>query len=209
MKVCIVSESPADESALAIVVEAVRAAPLTIVPPSRLRARGWPSVRNVLPSALKHLHFRTDADGAVFIADSDDSPVHDPKKPGPTCSSECRLCELRALATDTLGTLKPMPGRRLLRVAIGLAVPSIEAWLLTGTYQQVGEVSWSQAMTSRQWPYTRADLKTRLYGTDRPSLELEQRKMEDAARRISTDLKTVERWFPEGFGALMSDLRSW
>ena len=68
LKLALLSESPADEAALRVLVGAVLG-PFTVVPPS-LRARGWPSVEQVLPPILRHLHFRTEADGLVVVVDS-------------------------------------------------------------------------------------------------------------------------------------------
>ena len=75
MKLAILSESPADEAALRVLVEYVLGAPFTTVH-SALRARGWPSVEQVLPAILRYLHFQTEADGLVVVVDADDSPVH-------------------------------------------------------------------------------------------------------------------------------------
>ena len=65
MKVAVLSESPPDEAAIAILVEAALDASVERVAGPPLRSRGWPSVRSILPVVIKHLHFRTDADGLV------------------------------------------------------------------------------------------------------------------------------------------------
>ena len=72
MKLALLSESPADEAALSVLVGYVLGAPFTRVQPT-LRARGWPSVEQVLPAILRHLHFNTEADGLIVVVDSDDS----------------------------------------------------------------------------------------------------------------------------------------
>ena len=51
MKLAILSESPADEAAVAVLVAAALGRKFTRVQPS-LRARGWPSVAQVLPSII-------------------------------------------------------------------------------------------------------------------------------------------------------------
>jgi hypothetical protein len=77
MKLAILSESPADEAALGVLIEAVLGGPYLRVQ-ANLRARGWPSVAQVLPAVIRHLHFNTDAEGLVVVVDSDDSVVHTP-----------------------------------------------------------------------------------------------------------------------------------
>ncbi|HZP58845.1 MAG TPA: hypothetical protein VFB27_00875, partial [Opitutaceae bacterium] len=64
MNVAVLSESPADEAALRALVEAAFGEPVRPVTYA-LRARGWPSVAQVLPGVIRHLHFHTDADGLV------------------------------------------------------------------------------------------------------------------------------------------------
>ena len=54
MKVALLSESPADEAALRVLVEGVLRERVQFVEPA-LRARGWPSVAQVLPAVLRHL----------------------------------------------------------------------------------------------------------------------------------------------------------
>ena len=78
MKLAILSESPADEAALQVLVGYVLGEPFATLK-TALRARGWPSVEQVLPPIIRHLHFNTDADGLVVVVDSDDSIVHTPE----------------------------------------------------------------------------------------------------------------------------------
>jgi hypothetical protein len=58
-------------------------------------------------------------------------------------------------------------------------------------------------------PYTKKELKRQLYGTSHPSLAIETEAMEAAATRISKDLSSIEKLFPDGFGTLLKSLRSW
>jgi hypothetical protein len=58
-------------------------------------------------------------------------------------------------------------------------------------------------------PYTKNQLKEQVYGTDRPSLELEVRVAGEAARKLGSDPETLRRSFPGGFGSLMNDMASW
>ena len=54
MKIAILSESPADEAAIAVLAAAVLGGPFERVQPA-LRARGWPNVAQVLPAVIRHL----------------------------------------------------------------------------------------------------------------------------------------------------------
>jgi len=209
MKLAILSESHADEAALEIIVGSILKRPLQLVQPP-LRSRGWPSVRIVLPSVIKHLYYHTDAEALAVIVDSNDSTVHDPSheetdggNPG------CRLCILRGLVRDTLSHLRAVEGKDLLKVAIGLAVPCIEAWYLCGKDPHVTEAAWVQARREGRYPYTCNDLKKVVYGTDRPSLPLETRRAREEAQRLCDKLDLLERSFPNGFGPFLSELRAW
>jgi len=211
MKVAILSESPADEAAVRILVEAVLGvATESVGMPLRLRAHGWPSVLHILRGVLLHLHYHTDADGLVVVADSNNSPVHPPEEPGPTGSrGPSRLVQLRSVLADTRRDLRPVAQRDPLKTAIGLAVPAIEAWLLCGADPNVSEGAWVRGMDEERLPYSRNDLKRRVYGTDRPGLVLETRRAVEEARRIAQDIGLLASKFPIGFGALAGDVRTW
>lgn len=213
MKLAILSESPADEAALRVLVDYVLGGPSALVQPS-LRARGWPSVEQVLPSILRHLQFNTDADGLVVVVDSDDSVVHaaDHEAPG-YHHPWCRICRLRAVFRRTMRNLPTPPVRsagqpRVLR-AIGLAVPAIEAWYLCGRDTSVTEAAWVEGQKTGRAPYTRRELKWRVYGTERPPLPLEIRRAVQEVSRHHGDLRRLENDFPQGFGSLARDLRTW
>lgn len=208
MKVALLSESPADEAALRVLVGAVLG-PFTPVQ-TTLRARGWPSVEQVLPPILRHLHFNTDADGLVVVVDSDDSPVHTEEHEAPSYHHPgCRICRLRAVFRRTIKNLPPAHGRERVLRAVGLAVPAVEAWYLCGRDTRVTEDAWMQGQVSGHLPYTRRELKARVYGTERPSLPHEMRRAVQEVERHHGDLRRLENDFPRGFGALARDLRSW
>jgi len=209
MKLAILSESPADEAALEVLVRGVLGQPFTVVQ-ATLRARGWPSVEQVLPAIVRHLHFQTDADGLVVVCDSDDSPVHTPAHEAPGYYHPfCRICRLRAALRRTTKNLPPAHGRARVLRAIGLCVPAIEAWLLCGRDTSVTEQAWIEGQAGGQLPYTRRELKWRVYGTERPSLEHEMRRAVQEVSRHHGDLRRLENDFPHGFGALARDLREW
>jgi hypothetical protein len=96
-----------------------------------------------------------------------------------------------------------------LKTAVGIAVPAIEAWLLCGLDPEITEQAWLSALGSRNLPHSKNALKQRVYGTDRPSLEMEKRLMAEHARRLAANLANLEQKFPIGFGLLAKDVRSW
>lgn len=209
MKIAILSESPADEAALRVLVEAVLGGPVQRVQHA-LRARGWPSVAQVLPGVIRHLHFNTDADGLVVVVDSDDTTVHTPEHDAPgRFHSECRLCRLRSIFRQTVKHLPPARGRAHVLRGVGMCVPAIEAWYLCGRDERVTEGAWAEGLRTGVPPYTRNELKWRVYGTDRPSLPLEIRCALAEVARHQHDLRRLENDFPGSFGPLAHDLREW
>jgi hypothetical protein len=200
MKLAILSESPADEAALHVLVEYVLDGPFTTVQ-AALRARGWPSVEQVLPPIVRHLHFNTDADSLVVVVDSDDSPGYH--------HAFCRICRLRSVFRRATKNLPPARGRERVLRAVGLCVPAIEAWLLCGRDPSVSEQVWLDGQAAGRPPYTRRELKQRVYGTERPSLQHETRRAVQEVSRHAGDVRRLENDFPHGFGALARDLRSW
>lgn len=210
MKVAVLSESSADEAAIRILLEGIlgRGTQDVSLPP--LRSRGWPSVIRVLPTVLKFLHYRTDADALVVIVDSDDSPLHQDAHDQPGGEEvRCRICQLRAVTDSEIGRLSAVPGRELIKTALGLAVPSIEAWYLCGLDPQVNEATWARRLQSELITYTRRTLKRDVYGTERPSIEIEERRAIEAANRLVADLSQLEQLFPIGFGYFARGVRNW
>jgi hypothetical protein len=207
MTVALLSESPADETALRVFVAAILEQPPRFVLPG-FRARGWPNVAQLMPAVLRHLHFNTDTDVLVVVVDSDDSVVHtgDHDRPG-YFHPHCRMCQLRAVYRQTTKKLPRANGRERLLRTVGVAVPAIEAWYLSGRDTTVSESAWIVGLETGRLPYTRAQLKQRVYGTDRPSLPQETVCAVREAERQRGDLRRLEHDFP-GFAALASDLRA-
>lgn len=208
LRIALLGESLVDESALEILVEGVLGAPFTRVQPN-LRARGWPSVLQILPAIARHLHFNTDADGLVVLVDSDDSEPHTAAHEAPGFfHPRCRLCQLRATFRRATRRLPPACGRSRVLRAVGLAVPAAEAWYLCGLDERVGEEAWLAARSGSNPAYTRRELKLRVYGTERPTLPQAVAHATAAARRHARDPRRLENDFP-GFAALAADLRGW
>jgi hypothetical protein len=96
-----------------------------------------------------------------------------------------------------------------LKVAIGVAVPTVEAWYLAGKNHEVGEAAWKAGLATGRRPFANPQLKKFVYGTDRPSLELETARAVEEARRIICNLAVIETAFPVGFGLMAREVRSW
>ncbi len=206
MKVALLSESPADETALRVLVTGALGKPPHFVTPG-LRARGWPNVAQVLPAVIRHLHFNTDTDLLAVVVDADDSVVHTPNHDTPGYfHPHCRMCQLRAVFRQTTKNLPPAHGRERVLRGVGIAVPAVEAWYLCGRDESVNEAAWLAGQARGRVPYSRAELKLRVYGTDRPSLAHE---IDCALREVARhhrDTRRLEFDFPS-FAAFARDLR--
>jgi hypothetical protein len=210
MKVAIFSESPADEAAIRVLVDAILGTPSEPAQLPSLRTRGWPSVLNTLPVVLKALHYGSDAEALVVVVDSDDSEVHTPAHAtGAAARRDCRFCQLADRIETEQARLRTVPGRRLLKTAVGLAVPAIEAWLVAGTDPHVTEMAWTRGLRSQQRPYSRRDLKIKAFGAEPVPLRIQTDEMVALARQWSGDLSRLERNFPHGFGVLAQSIRAW
>ena len=150
----------------------------------------------------------TDTDVLVVTCDSDDTVVHTAPHDAPGYfHPRCRLCQLRAVFRQTTKRLPTAHGRARVLRCVGVAVPALEAWLLCGREASVTEAAWVAGQGSGRAPYTRAELKWRVYGTDRPSLPHEIRCALHECERQRRDLRRLEEDFP-GFAAVARDLHA-
>ena len=210
MKVAYFAESPADQTALTILTEAILGQQTESVIHAGLRQRGWPAVRNVLRSVLMELHYHTDAEGFVLIVDANGSTAHSALHEKPNgLEPKCRLCQLRRIVSEMQHQVRPRVNQAPLKIALGLAVPAIEAWLLCGVDPHVTEVAWVNGLKEGILPYSKEQLKVQAYGTSHPSLVIETEAMKAAAVRLTQNLTSVESLFPNGFGNLVKDLKGW
>jgi hypothetical protein len=210
MKLAIYSESSADEAAVHVLANSILGQENVLVNPKRVRSRGWPGVRNMLAAIYLDFYFQTDVEGLVVVVDSDHAKIHHPDHETPNAApTDCRLCELRRVADRIKHGLAVVPGRGPLRLGIGVATPAIEAWYATGINPHVNEATWMRAMRDKQFPYTKQGLKKLIYGTDRPSIEMETERARAAAIRVAENLPELEARFPNGFGTLAAELRLW
>ncbi len=212
MKVAIYGESPADEAALRILVDALMGTPTVPIGFGWLKSRGWPSILQNLPKVLQYLHYQTDAQGLVVVVDSNGSPLpNQPFDKVAVSDDQSRIGRLQRELRLVTARLASVPQRSELKVALGLAVPTIEAWYRCGLDPHVNEATWIRALQSNEYPYDARRLKRDVYGTDRPSLELAREVAAQQAQRLFDEkrLGLLEQLFPIGFGSLTNELRSW
>lgn len=208
MNVLIFSESPADEAAIRVLIDALLDTKTHAEWFPRLRdRRGFAWVLKLLPAVLKYSYYGTDADGLVVVLDSNGSPVSEQHVSG---KRDSRLYRLRCAAEKTWATIRPRPERTPLKTAIGLAAPAVEAWYRCGIDPHASEARWIRDMQAgASAPRRIRELKRAVYGTARPSLPQETESAVREARRLATDLALLENSFPIGFGALARDVRAW
>jgi hypothetical protein len=209
MKIAVVSESSTDEAAVKILVDAIVGTETELVA-LRTRPNGWPHVLNLLPTIVVSLHYGTDVEALVVVVDSDESPVHQNSHDAPHAPNpECRLCLLRTTVNTELTKLHTMPNRTNMKSGLGLAVPAIEAWYCCGLDPHVTEFEWGRKLLGEHLTYDKRSLKVSAYGSD-PSSHLHRTEIaKQAAQRLANNLDQLEQRFPNGFGALLRDLRAW
>jgi hypothetical protein len=210
MKVAILSESPADEAAIQIVLRGLLAVEIEIIP-RRARPGGWKAALEAVPPALKELHYRRTASALVVVIDSDNSAIHrdEHEQPGRE-DVNCRFCQVQRMIREVRQSLSPQPSQPPVDTAVAVAVPAIEAWYLCGREADCTEADWD--MRQRGGARSRseiASLKRIVYGTDRPSLDLETSKAKDCASRLVQDIAVLQRFFPVSFGRFAAEVRSW
>jgi hypothetical protein len=209
MKVGYYCESPADQAAMAVFTEGILGEPPEPINMD-LEAHGVTGVLKGLDGVFRGVHYNSDAEGLVVVVDCDATELHDAAHDEPGGSVErCRLCQARQIVAQARKQLKPRQSRPELKVAMGLAVPAIEAWYLVGKEHQVGEAAWKVGLAAGRTPFTKDKLKKLVYGTDRPSLELETECAVREARRVIGDMKAIENAFPVGFGVMAREIGSW
>jgi hypothetical protein len=207
MKVAIFSESPADEAAIRIFINAALNIETDEIGLPSLQGRGWPGLKTSHQAVMRYLHYQTDAEALVIVADLDDSIIHQIAHEQ-SSDRKCRLCYLRESVKETQSKLRARAGFPPLKTALGIALPAIEAWYLCGKESHATEAACIQDKKKRT-PEYKNKLKELVYGTSRPSLQMETQHAIEAAQRLSQDLILLEQNFPLGFGALVQDLRQW
>lgn len=213
MKIAIFSESPTDEAALKILVEGVIGEKIEeTLYPNRLQSRGSGIPRDV-PVVLRSVYYNTEAEYLIIVRDSDDTPIHKTEhdQPNNKEAEKCRYCELNKVVKSALEGLTPMQGKENFKVAFGVAVPAIEAWLLCGANPQMSEATWiNRQMENGFSTYNdRKRLKVELYGSEIASSETMIKHGTESAKRLAENIELLEVLFPEGFGTMSNEIRSW
>jgi len=208
MKVAFLSESPADKAALTVLVGAILERPIE-VPNIDPDARSLPSLFNQIGPVVRALHFGSDAEALVVVVDGDESAPHDISHVSSKEQSSCHFCKLIEEVAQARKRLRKRDGQQDLKIALGVAVPAIEAWYLVGKNHEVGEARWLQGINSKEPPFDKRAIKKEVYATERPSLELEIKIATDECRRLAGDVGRIVSAFPIGFGLLSDEIQSW
>ena len=208
MRASILSESEVYEAGIRILAEAVLGAPLTVIDPVRVRARGFPAAMKRIPSTYKSLHWNSDADGLIIVVDSDESPIHETSHESSGFNApNCRWCQISRAISELQSQISPRSNGPL-KIAIGLAVPAIEAWYLCGKDIHCTEGHFSREPSNALYEIRR-DLKRKAYGAHPAPHELMKQKAVEECNRVAKILPLLEQNFPKGFGLFARALRTW
>ena len=207
MKIAFFSESVADEAALKILVSGILNEKIEETDlPNRLEYRSSSHLDRDLPAVISAVYYNSNADALIVVSDSDDTPVHT-KEHEMIRNERCRLCRLRKAVDEKIVRLRPIAGKKIVKVAIGVPVPAIEAWYLFGKRLSLSENIWIRRQNGENIQYDRMRLKEKT----RPSIDLETKIAETEANRIveSNLFDELEKSFPHGFGTFANEVRSW
>ena len=210
MKVAVFSEADRDELAVRILIEGVLGKTTSPVA-FPLGARGWDGLKNNLPTVIRSLHYnKPDAEGLIVVADSDNTPLHKHEhEQANQADPRCRFCILQLIVKQTVATLAALPNRLPLNIAVGVAIPTMEAWLLCGNDPRGAEAAWHQSDAAKQGATYCKVLKTALYGSEISPQQKRNQIARDAATRLAQDINVLETHFPIGFGLLAEAIRNW
>ena len=209
MKIGILSESKVDEAAYKILVESILGHPVDLFKDYQKRG-GWSQAKKLVRPIILDLHY-SGADGFIFVGDSDSTPPHTSDHEAQADGDpDCRLCQIKKLVENTLGTLPARAGQPPLKVAVGMATPAIEAWLLSGDDAHCTETRFRDDQSNRRLTrQTNLDLKKQKYGSLHASSDIRMRRTLKNAHRIARDIEKLEQRFQFGFGHLRKSLAQW
>jgi hypothetical protein len=210
MKIAILSESPADEAAVRILIEKILDQTIEVVS-RRVRSRGLQAAIHNVPPALKDLHYQRTADALIVAIDSDNSPVHlSDHSSADHAKLGCRYCNLHLIIEETHRHLRPIPNQPTIQTAVAVAVPAIEARYRCGSASNCTEAGWIQKQEAgASAPAENRNLKRAVYGTDRPGQVLSKAKAIEHAERLADNLTPLEDYFPNSFGVFAQQVREW
>jgi hypothetical protein len=211
MKIAFFSESKTDEIVLKHLVEEIKKAEIEKADlPTNLRFRSSSHLVKNLPVVIRSVHYNSDANFLVIASDSDDYPVHIAQH-DINENAQCHLCRLRKIVKESLAEIQSFEGKEMLKIAIGVPVPAIEAWLLFGINPHVSENTWIRKQNGEKIVFDRKILKAQLYGVNHISEEKRtQISLKAIERLIESELfDDLEKAFPQGFGSVSNEVKSW
>ncbi len=210
MKVAVFSEADRDELAVRILIEGVLGQSTSSVE-FPIKARGWDALERNLPTVIRYLHFQElEVEALVVVADSDNTPLHKREHEQiHQADPRCRFCILQRIVKQTAASLAALPNRLPLNIAAGVAIPTMEAWLLCGNDPRGAEAAWHQSDAAKQGATYRKILKTALYGSENLPYQKRDQIAREAATRLAQDINVLETHFPIGFGLLANAIRNW
>jgi hypothetical protein len=201
MKVAIFSESAHDEEALRVILDGVLQIK-TEAEAHNLESNGWHNVIKRLPTAIRKLHYQTETAGLLVVVDADRSSL----KMGEAGN---RREVLKTIVKATLASLGPVAQKPALKVAIGVAMPALEAWLLSPDDVTLCEANWERALSSEIDTDIGKRLKRQLFGVERPDSFVRRDLVLKAAHRCIPHLSVLRDRFPNGFGKMVEDILAW
>lgn len=203
MRVAFVLEGDTDRIAIPPLCAHVRADIEPIPEKYRIESHAKPELIKPVLTALQYRG--DDIDAAVVVVDSDATPPHRPEHDLDP-DDGCRLCALKEVARSTIASAAK-PGYRKLQVAVGMAVPCLEAWLLQD--HNVTEVAYINDFERRSKHAYRMELKNQFYGPGNLTLGRRAPIIQAKLADIATLVPFLEREFPSGFGQMAAQIRSW
>lgn len=206
LRLAVVAESRLDEAVARAIVAHVRGEAPALVE-LRERPPGVSALLRRLPAILRQAYLHTDANAVVVLADGDLTDPHSPVHEGQP-DPGCRWCALHAAADTTLARFPPLAGRSPLRVAIGVAVPAVEAWLLAGRGVVRSEAEWIVARHEGRFQSVRESLKRQAYGG---AVVTTGAAIARALPLLDVALSSgvLVSAFPGGYGPLEAAIRAW
>jgi hypothetical protein len=201
MKISILAESSNDAVVMVELASEILGESVELVEHS-FQMNGWNKLPSILSAVIKKIHFHSDADGLIIQADSNHSSL----LPG---SANNRYEELSELVGKTVAGLSVPYGKPRIKVAVAIAAPALEAWLLFHRHAEISEAAWEAGLKQSQDPYSKASLKQWLYGVQRPSHDVMKSQRLAAARAVRDRIHELRTRFPNGFGKFFDELRCW
>src|SRR5262245_31184060 len=107
MKIGYFCESLADQAAMAEFTAGIFVQPSEPISMD-LAAHGVPGFFRALDGVFRGVHFNSDAEGLVIVADCDDTELHEASHDAPGHDTkDCRMCEIRKILTRAKNQLRP------------------------------------------------------------------------------------------------------